>query len=76
MIQKYLSKRKGRFYVLFIDFEKAFDNISHKKLFESLSSKGVNGKFLNILLEIYKKNNSSVKVADSCTSYFPCQKGT
>ena len=76
MIQKYLSKRKGRFYVLFIDFEKAFDNISYKKLFESLSSKGVNGKFLKILLEIYRKNNSSVKVADSCTSYFPCQKGT
>ena len=28
LIQKYLSKKKGRLYVLFIDFEKAFDNMS------------------------------------------------
>ena len=33
LIQKYLSKKKGRLYVLFIDFEKAFDNICHKTLF-------------------------------------------
>ena len=38
LIQKYLSKKKGRLYVLFIDFENAFDNICHKTLFESLSS--------------------------------------
>ena len=29
--QKYLSKTNGRFYCIFIDFEKAFDNVKHER---------------------------------------------
>ena len=76
LAQKYLSKKNRRFYVLFVDFEKAFDNISHSKLFESLTQKGVCGNFLKILLSIYKGNNSMVRTDNSCTSCFPCLKGT
>ena len=32
MAQKYLSKQKGRFYCLYVDFAKAFDTIDHTKL--------------------------------------------
>lgn len=45
MIQKYLSKRGGRFYCLFIDFSKAFDTVDHHKLLASLNKKGIGGKF-------------------------------
>ena len=78
IVFKYLSKRRGRFYVVSIDFEKAFDNtrISHKKRFGSLSRKGVNGKFLINLLKIYKENCSWIKVTNTCTSYFPCRRRT
>ena len=31
MAQKYLSKQKGRFYCLYVDFAKAFDTIDHTK---------------------------------------------
>ena len=30
--QKYLSKRGGRFYCLFVDFSRAFDSIPHAHL--------------------------------------------
>ena len=33
LIQKYLSKPNGRFYVLYVDFKKAFDGLNHHKLF-------------------------------------------
>ena len=32
LIQKYLSKRKGRFYCTFVDFSRAFDSIPHAHL--------------------------------------------
>ena len=45
MGQKYLSKRGGRFYCLFVDFSKAFDRVNHTELINSLICKGVHGKF-------------------------------
>ena len=36
LIQKYLSKRKGRFYCTFVDFSRAFDSIPHVVLSPNL----------------------------------------
>ena len=33
LIQKYISKKKGRCYILFVDFETAFDRVPHSLLF-------------------------------------------
>ena len=49
MRQKYLSKKDGRFYCLFVDFSKAFDRVNYVELINSLIRKGVHGKFLNLL---------------------------
>ena len=32
LVQKYLSKKRGRFNCIFVDFQKAFDSIQHDKL--------------------------------------------
>ena len=32
IVQKYLSRERGRFYCIFIDFRRAFDIINHDKL--------------------------------------------
>ena len=53
IIQKYLSKRKGRCYVFYIDFLKAFDGCIHKKLWSCLSRHGVQGKCLCIFDSMY-----------------------
>ena len=62
IIQKYLSKRKGRCHVFYIDFLKVFDGCIHKKLWSCLSSHGVQGKFLCIFDYVYRQLKSCVKV--------------
>ena len=47
---KYISRRRGRFYVLFVDFQKAFDSIVHEKLFQVPFEKDLKGKVFNVLL--------------------------
>jgi len=77
--QKYLSRNDGRFYCLYmyIDFSKAFDKINHDTLFKSLQSKGVNGKFIRTLVNMYKNLQSCVKTSSgTATDYFPCNIGT
>ena len=76
LIQKYLSKKKGRFYCIFIHLEKAFDNVIHEKLWDALSSKGIVGKFLSTLQSLYSQIKSCVKVGDTLTEYFSSTVGT
>ena len=76
LTQKYLSKRTGRFYCIFIDFEKAFDSIRHDKLWDALRRKGVSGKFLSTFQSLYGQLKSCVKVDDTLTEYFRCTVGT
>ena len=57
--------------------KKAFDMISHRKLFESLQRTGINGNFLRILSAMYSNLYSCVRTSvDMTTSYFPCNIGT
>ncbi|MEW8544944.1 MAG: reverse transcriptase family protein [Candidatus Thiodiazotropha sp.] len=77
MGQKYLSKKGGRFYCIFIDFSKAFDRVDHLELFESLRRKGVTGKFMTLLVSMYSQLCSCVKLNNqSFTKYFSCNIGT
>ena len=41
--QKYISKKKGRFYCRFIDFAKAFHSIDHEKLWNAFARKNIDG---------------------------------
>ena len=65
MVQKYLGKPKGRFYILFVDFFKAFDWVDRKKLWCILNKNGCNGKMLRILKSMYSSVWASVKVLQS-----------
>ena len=77
MGQKYLSKRGGRFYCLFVDFSKAFDRVNHTELINSLIRKGEHGKFLNLLIAMYSQLCTCVKLDNhKCSSQFRCNIGT
>ena len=49
MGEQYLSKRRGRMYVSFIDFSRAFDKIPHISLFIQLIKRGIHGCILQVL---------------------------
>ncbi|MEW8544974.1 MAG: reverse transcriptase family protein, partial [Candidatus Thiodiazotropha sp.] len=78
IIQKYLSRERGRFYCIFVDFRRAFDSINHDKLWDSLKRKGIstNGKFMKIFQSMYSQLKSCIKVNGGLTNFFECGIGT
>ncbi|MCG8044707.1 MAG: endonuclease/exonuclease/phosphatase family protein [Candidatus Thiodiazotropha taylori] len=78
VIQKYLSRPRGRFYCIFIDFRRAFDSIPHNKLWESLRRKGINddSKIMKTFKSMYSQLKSCVKVSNSLSQFFECSIGT
>ena len=62
IISKYVyGDRRGKLYVGFIDYHKAFDSVDRKKLWEILSDTGVSSKFLIMLQSMYCKVQSCVR---------------
>ena len=76
LVQKYLSKKKGRFYCIFIDFEKAFDNVQHHQIWKTFERNNINGKYLQIMKSLYRSTKSCVKCNNKLTDYFICSVGT
>ena len=70
LIQKYLSKKRGRFYCLFVDFTKAFDSVSHSCLWYKLLVDGAHGRLLHTLRSMYNKLKSSVITPEGITEFF------
>lgn len=54
--------------ILSLDFEKAFDRVSHDFLFKALEKVGWRGKFAEILKGIYRKCTSKIKVSGYVSS--------
>jgi hypothetical protein len=76
LVQKYCSKKGGRFYVVYVDFSKAFDTVPHALMFYQLISKGVHGKVLKVLRSMYGSLKSCVRTKHGLTDFFNCSKGT
>ena len=76
VVQKYLSRQKGRFYCAFVDFSTAFDCIQHNLLFYSLFKNGIHGNVLKVLESMYKNLKSCVKTTQGITELFQCSTGT
>ncbi|MCP4978830.1 MAG: hypothetical protein GY931_22020, partial [Maribacter sp.] len=54
--------------VVFIDFAKAFDSISTKKLISKLRCHGINGKLLDWIFDFLSNRTQSVSVDDKHSS--------
>jgi hypothetical protein len=76
VIRKYLSKKGGRFYTVFVDFSKAFDTVPHMHLFYRLITEGVHGRVLNVLTDMYSKLKSCIQSDEKLTKLFECIVGT
>ena len=78
ILQAILNKAKAEHdqtYLCFLDIEKAYDNVSRQKLWEKLEEKGLGGKFLRIIQEMYRNQRRKVKTKTGWTNWVSCNKG-
>ena len=75
IINKYVQDGKNKLYACFVDFRKAFDSLSHPKLFLKLRKNKINGNILKLLQNIYKKSECSVRINGKLTQFFAYEKG-
>ena len=64
LVQKYLFKKKGRCYVIFVDFSKAFDAIPHSLLWFKLINTRIHGRVLKVLPSMYLALKSCVRTSE------------
>jgi len=74
LIEIYLQKRK-RLYCAFIDYEKAFDKVERSLLWIKLLDSKINGKVLNVIVNLYKQAKSCVASAGHRSTFFNCDIG-
>lgn len=76
IVERSLSKRKGKLYACFVDLRKAFDSIQHQPLFEILLKRNnIDGKFMKSIISIYKTVSSCIRIKDKLTEFFECPVG-
>lgn len=65
LIQKALNTIKGKLFVLFVDFRRAFPSLNHLLLWFKLKNYGISTKIIRILASLYSKAMMFVKIAGS-----------
>ena len=76
LIDKYVTNSpKGKLYTCFIDFKKAFDSIWHIGLFYKLLKYKIEGKFYDLIKNLYSKSKCSIKSGNKRSDYFNYTKG-
>ena len=48
-------------YMAFVDYEKAFDSIQHRAVFEALKAHGMQEKYINIIKEMYTEGTAQIR---------------
>jgi len=59
----------------FVDFKKAFDSLSHDKLWVTMMDMGYFLQLTDLLAKLYGKQLAKVKVAGTLSEWFPVKKG-
>ena len=69
-------KHQQPLYMCFMDFKKAFDSISHDKLWITMMDMGYPLHLIDLLakLLVYRKQLTKVKVAETLSEWFPVKK--
>ena len=55
-----VKSRRNKLYCCFADFTKAFDNVWRAGLWQKLLKHGINGKILNVIINMYNEIKSCV----------------
>ena len=71
LIESKLRPQK-KLYCCFVDLRKAFDSVDHQLLWHKLTQLSMSSKLLRLLMNIYSKGQSCVKVNGQLTNTFKC----
>ena len=76
IIDRYVTNTScGRIYACFIDFKKAFDSVWHEGLLIRLLQNNINGKFYELIKNLYSKSNCYIKLGSRRTRSFNYLRG-
>ncbi|KAK6182054.1 hypothetical protein SNE40_009820 [Patella caerulea] len=75
MIQKYLSKKGGKFYCFYVDFSKAYDRVQREKLMYQLINNNIHGRMIVILRSIYRSVQARIRCESQLSDTFTCSAG-
>lgn len=73
IIEKYQEQQRP-LHISFIDYQKAFDTISHESIWNTLKAQNVNPKYITILKHLYNDCSSRVKM-ETTGPNFPVRRG-
>ena len=59
VVEQYLEYR-APLYMIFVDFERAFDSLKHTAIWQTLAERAVPTKLVNIIKELYNKSTCQV----------------
>ena len=68
-----IKVEKKELFLCFVDFRKAFDNVSHSILWMKLFKYGISGKFMTLVKSMYEQVKSCVKSKSGLTYFFQIQ---
>ena len=72
--ERHLEAQKD-VYICFLDYEKAFDRVRHEPLMQCLSEIGVDGKYINIIRNLYWDQTASVRIMNELSEEIRVQRG-
>ena len=67
------QSREG--YIVFIDYSKAFDNVSHPKLFETMENMGFSRHLIKLISSLYTNQEAVIRWNNERTETFSIDKG-
>ena len=70
LVNKLCHKSNKKIFSCFVDFRKAFDLVPRDILLKKLLKHGINGRFFNIIRNIYSNDKACVKLNGKCSTTF------
>ncbi|KAD4177984.1 hypothetical protein E3N88_26575 [Mikania micrantha] len=74
LMEKYREKRKD-LHMVFIDLEKAYDIVPRQVISDSLESRGIRQRYIEVIKDTYAAAKTSVKAPVGDTDFFPVEVG-
>ena len=74
IMEKYLEVKKD-VYVCFIDYEKAFDRVSHGKMIQCLNDIGIKGKDIRLIQNLYWTQRSFIRMDNGLSNGIDVKRG-